>query len=35
MAFKREGPDAVTILLAIHSKKDGGVCEEAFRYSRV
>jgi Domain of unknown function (DUF6265) len=35
MTFKRESPDAVTIFLAIHSKKDGGVREEAFRYTRV
>ena len=35
MTFKREGPDAVTIFLAIHSKKDGSVREEAFRYTRV
>jgi uncharacterized protein DUF6265 len=35
MTFKREGPDAVTIFLAIHSKKDGSVREEAFRYTRI
>jgi len=35
MTFKIEGRDAVTVFLAIHSKKDGGVREEAFRYTRV
>jgi hypothetical protein len=35
MTFKHEGPDAVTVFLAIHSKKDGGVREEAFRYTRI
>jgi uncharacterized protein DUF6265 len=35
ITFKRDGPDAAPIFLAIRSKKDGSVHEEAFRYTRV
>ena len=35
MTFKPEGKDAVTVYLAIHSRKDGTVREETFRYTRV
>lgn len=35
LSFKPEGPDMVTIFLAIRSKKDGSLREEVFRYTRV